>query len=148
MGFPAVDHYRHMGEQLGVAEHTTFTGKIPYVNARDYLALGDLAVAPKLSATEGSGKILNYMAMGLPTVAFATPVSKEYLEDDGIYAPPGDARALAMAIVHGLANTAEQRQKVGMRLRNRAETRFSWDQAAQTILRAYGLVCHVEPTVI
>ncbi len=91
MGFPAEHRYRQMAGRLGVAEHTTFTGKIPYQQARDFLALGDVAVAPKLSATEGSGKILNYMAMGLPTVAFDTPVSREYLGDLGIYATPGDS---------------------------------------------------------
>ena len=66
MGFPSVDCYRQMAQRLGVADHITFTGKIPYQQARDFLAVGDVAVAPKLSATEGSGKILNYMAMGLP----------------------------------------------------------------------------------
>ena len=95
-----------MAQQLGLAEHTTFTGKIPYRQARDYLALGDVAVAPKLSATEGSGKILNYMAMGLPTVAFETPVSREYLGDDGIYATPGDPQSLAEALLRGLEELA------------------------------------------
>lgn len=148
MGFPAVEHYRHMAQRLGVTEHTTFTGKIPYTQARSFLALGDIAVAPKLSATEGSGKILNYMAMGLPTIAFETPVSKEYLAADGIYATPGDAQALADAILVGLAATTDKRLEVGRRLRQKAAASFSWDQAAQTILRAYRLVCHVESTVI
>ncbi len=61
------------------AQDVAFTGKIPYDRAPEYLAFGDVAVAPKLSATEGSGKILNYMAMGLPVVAYDTPVSREYL---------------------------------------------------------------------
>ena len=56
----------------------TFTGKILYEDAPRYLALGDIATAPKISATEGSGKILNYMALGLPTVAFTMPVSQEF----------------------------------------------------------------------
>ena len=86
MGFPAVDEYQQKAMQLGVDDHVTFTGKIPYRQAREFLAVGDIAVAPKLSATEGSGKILNYMAMGLPTVAFDMPVSREYLGDLGIYA--------------------------------------------------------------
>jgi glycosyltransferase involved in cell wall biosynthesis len=97
MGFPAVDQYQDKAAQLGVAGHVTFTGKIPYSKAREFLAVGDLAVAPKLSATEGSGKILNYMAMGLPTVAFDMPVSREYLGDLGIYATPPDPRSLARA---------------------------------------------------
>jgi hypothetical protein len=37
---------------------------------------------PKLSETEGSGKLLNFMAVGLPAVAFDTPVA-QYLGPDG-----------------------------------------------------------------
>jgi len=140
MGFPAVDHYQNMAEQLGVADHTTFTGKIPYPRARDHLAVGDIAVAPKLSATEGSGKILNYMAMGLPTVAFDTPVSREYLEDVGLYAVPGDPVSLADALLRGLAEGPDTRR--GQILRQIAVENYSWDRAVETILRAYGLVCH------
>jgi glycosyltransferase involved in cell wall biosynthesis len=142
MGFPAVEHYRQMAQQLGLAEYTTFTGKIPYRQARDYLALGDIAVAPKLSATEGNGKILNYMAMGLPIVAFDTPVSREYLGDDGIYATPGDAQSLAEALLRGLAELSDTSAVArGQELRRKALSVFSWDHAAQTILWAYGSIC-------
>ncbi len=139
MGFPAVDQYQQKAVQLGVADHITFTGKIPYQQARGFLAVGDIAVAPKLSATEGSGKILNYMAMGLPTVAFDMPVSREYLGDLGIYATPADPHSLAQAVYDGLFD-AEYRS-TGKRLRQIAMDRYSWDRAADTILQTYGTVC-------
>lgn len=140
MGFPGVDHYRQMSHHLGIADHTTFTGRIPYRQARDFLALGDVAVSPKLSATEGSGKILNYMAMGLPTVTFDTPVSREYLGDLGLYATPRDPASLAQALLHGLVqNGGKQR---GAELRRIAETSLSWDRAAERILQTYDAVCH------
>jgi len=139
MGFPAVDEYQQKAVQLGVADHVTFTGKIPYRQAREYLALGDLAVAPKLSTTEGSGKILNYMAMGLPTVAFDMPVSREYLGELGIYATPADPRSLAQALYQGLFDEAHG--STGDRLRQIAMEQYSWDRAADTILQAYQAVC-------
>jgi glycosyltransferase involved in cell wall biosynthesis len=149
MGFPAVEHYRDLAHQLGVAERTTFTGKIPYHEARNFLALGDIAVAPKLSATEGSGKILNYMAMGLPTVAFDTPVSREYLGGEGIYAVPGEAASLAQALLGALSDEANgpdgsRRQN----LRKMALEGYGWDRAMEVILRAYGLVCEDHSTVL
>jgi glycosyltransferase involved in cell wall biosynthesis len=140
MGFPAVDDYRQMAYQLGISEYTTFTGKVPYHLARDLLALGDVAVAPKLSATEGSGKILNYMAMDLPTVAFDTPVSREYLGDQGIYARPGDPVSLAQALLEGLSNATAAGRPA--RLREMALQGYTWDHAADTILQAYDEVCH------
>jgi len=143
MGFPAVEYYRQMAHQLGVADHATFTGKIPYQWARDFLALGDVAVAPKLSATEGSGKILNYMAMGLPTVAFHTPVSQEYLGDRGIYAAPGDPASLAQALMDSLSDVANGDR--GSVLRRMALEAYPWDHAAEAILSAYGSICHRGP---
>ncbi len=100
MGFPSPHAYEAQAHALGLAGHVTLTGRVPYAEAPAALALGDVAVAPKISATEGSGKLLNYMAMGLPTVAFDTKVSREYLGADGaLAAPVGDAAALAQAIL-------------------------------------------------
>ena len=71
---------------------------MPYPEgAPRFLAMGDIAVAPQLSATEGSGKLLNYMSMAMPVVAFDTPVSREYMGEHGVYAPPGDVAAFAEA---------------------------------------------------
>jgi glycosyltransferase involved in cell wall biosynthesis len=139
MGFPNVEHYRDMALQLGLAGHVTFTGRVRYKQARDLLAVGDVAVAPKLSATEGSGKILNYMAMGLPVVAFDTPVSREYLGDEGLYATPPDPDSLAAALERALVHEANGRRSEV--LRRRALEVYSWDRAAETILRAYRSVC-------
>jgi glycosyltransferase involved in cell wall biosynthesis len=140
MGFPAVEHYRQMARRLGVDGHATFTGKIPYHQARNFLAIGDIAVAPKLSETEGSGKILNYMAMGLPTVAFDTPVSREYLGDEGIYATPGDPDSLAQALLRALSDKTDVELK--STLRKRSVDQFAWNNAAKVILHAYELACH------
>ncbi len=137
MGFPAVSHYRQMAADLGVADRVTFTGKVPYEEAPAHLALGDVAVAPKLSATEGAGKILNYMAMTLPTVAFDTPVSREYLGTLGVYAErSGDPAVLADAIA-SLLNDPQRRTELGRKLRARVARHFSWDRAGRHLLAVY-----------
>jgi glycosyltransferase involved in cell wall biosynthesis len=146
MGFPAVEHYREMAHRLGLADYVTFTGKLPYCHARDYLALGDVAVAPKMSATEGSGKILNYMALALPTVAFDTPVSREYLGEQGFYARPGDAASLADALDTALSN-GDSLQR-GTALRQIAVDHYTWDRAAETIVKAYDRVCQRQAIVL
>jgi glycosyltransferase involved in cell wall biosynthesis len=152
MGFPAVQSYQDLAHQLGVADHTTFTGKMPYHQARDFLALGDVAVAPKLSATEGSGKILNYMAMGLPTVAFDTPVSREYLGEAGIYALRGDPASLAYALHNALSGdgalSGNRGGHRGATLRRIATETYAWEHAAGTILHAYRAACQRRPTVL
>jgi glycosyltransferase involved in cell wall biosynthesis len=137
MGFPGVEVYRAMAAELGVADRVTFTGKVPYEQAPAHLALGDVAVAPKLSHTEGAGKILNYMSMGLPTVAFDTPVSREYLGTLGAYAERmGDPAALADAIARLLADPLH-RSRLGRELRARAARHFSWDRFGRQLQAIY-----------
>ncbi|MEA3336841.1 MAG: glycosyltransferase family 4 protein [Chloroflexota bacterium] len=136
MGFPNVQHYQRQAEQLGLADHVLFTGAIPYETAPTYLALGDLAVAPKLSDTEGSGKLLTYMAAALPVVAFDTPVQREYLGDLGFYAAAGDSGALATAIVQAIKdpNTANRRASL---LRAKTIQQYTWHHAARQIEHVY-----------
>ena len=138
MGFPGVDAYRDHAYSLGLtAEDVVFTGKIPYEEAPAYLALGDLSVAPKLSATEGSGKILNYMAMALPVVAYDTPVSREYLGSLGVYASPlGDVEALAQALASVVADPVAARA-LGRQLRERAGRHYSWERTGRQLQRVY-----------
>lgn len=139
MGYPEVEHYRHLVRQLGVADRVTLTGKIDYEEAPRYLSLGDIAVSTKMSATEGSGKVLNYMAMGQPVVAFDTPVHREYLEGLGCYAPIGDVDGLAAAI-RSLLYRPDHRSHLGRQLRDRALDEYSWLEACIRITETYEIV--------
>lgn len=136
MGFPHA-FYQVRAAEMGIAERFTFTGKLAYEDAPRYLALGDIAVAPKLSATEGSGKLLNYMSMALPTVAFPVPVSREYLGEFGIYATECSATALAVALEGALDMSMVARAKLGSLLRERACNHYSWHRAGEQLVEIY-----------
>jgi glycosyltransferase involved in cell wall biosynthesis len=137
MGFPNIPHYKQLAADLGVVDRVTFTGKVIYDEAPAHLALGDVAVAPKLSTTEGCGKILDYMAMALPTVAFDLPVTREYLGTLGVYAEEtGNPVALADAIASQL-DDPERRAVLGQKLRERAGRHFSWERAGRQLLDIY-----------
>jgi glycosyltransferase involved in cell wall biosynthesis len=113
-----------------------FPGRIPYQEAPRYLALGDVAVAPKMSVTEGAGKIPSYMAMELPTITFDSPVSREFLGDLGIYAELGNVQSLADKILLALSPQV-QHSGLGHDLRLRVLERFSLEQARQQIETVY-----------
>ncbi len=136
MGYPDPGSYRAYAESLGIADHITLPGRIFYRDAHAYLALGDIAVAPKMSMTEGSGKISNYMAMGLPVVTFDSPVSREMLGDIGVYAEMGSSSDLAEKLAL-LLNAPAHAQRLGVAGRTRALTDFSWDVGAQQIETIY-----------
>jgi len=136
MGFPGEDRYREVAARLGLTEHVTFTGAVDYEKAPRYLALGDIAVSPKMSETEGNGKLLNYIAMGLPTVAFDTAVSREILGELGVYAPRGDWTALATEI-GGLLRDPLAAQQRGRALRSQAVAHHSWVQSVDALVDVY-----------
>jgi glycosyltransferase involved in cell wall biosynthesis len=141
MGYPDPGSYRAYAESLGIGTHVTLPGRILYKDLHSYLALGDIAVAPKMSATEGSGKIPNYMAMGLPTITFDTPVSREYLGEAGIYAIFGNKESLAAQILEALANPAWA-HGLGQQSRAIAVRDLSWERAVQQIEGLYRWAQH------
>lgn len=137
MGYPNVAVYQQRARELGVADAVRFTGRVPYEKTTRYLALGDIAVTPKRSQTEANGKIYNYMACGLPTVAFDTVVNRDILGDLGVYASRvGDIEQLADALVT-LLQDDPRRTLLAERVRERAQTQYSWDAVAQRIIGAY-----------
>ncbi len=133
MGYPNVDYYQAMARRLGVADRVTFTGRVDYLTmAPRYLSLGDVAVSPKMSTTEGSGKVLNYMAMRQPVVAYDSPVHREYLGQWGVYVPSGDVVGLAQALADMLEDRG-RRCRLGKGLQRRAAQKYSWTMAASRI---------------
>jgi glycosyltransferase involved in cell wall biosynthesis len=147
MGFPFVERYRCQARALGLENRVTFTGAVPYEEAPVHLVLGDVAVAPKLSATEGSGKLLPYMAAALPVVAFDTPVHREYLGYLGAYARPGDADDLASVVAALLANPGAASQR-GRALREAVSTTYTWKNAASKIAGIYKKLLRKPPRVL
>jgi glycosyltransferase involved in cell wall biosynthesis len=136
MGYPGVEEWHQVASAAGVLPEIVFTGRVAYANAPLMLALGDVAVAPKLSLTEGSGKILNYMAMALPTVAFDTPAQREYLGSLGVYAPSGNSMALARGVA-SLLDQPGRRRVLGEQLRRIAVQQFGWDRVAVIMTSVY-----------
>jgi glycosyltransferase involved in cell wall biosynthesis len=136
MGFPNEDAYRRRAEQAGLGERVCFTGRIRYEEAAAYLATVDVAVSPKLSATEGNGKLLDYMAVGLPTVAFDTPINRAILGELGAYARLGDGAELSARLVE-LLRDEPRRRGIGQALRRRAIEQFSWQARARQLETIY-----------
>jgi glycosyltransferase involved in cell wall biosynthesis len=139
MGYPGAELWSRRAQAAGVGHLMRFTGRVPYERMPHHLALADVAVAPKLSRTEGSGKLLNYMAMALPTVAFDTPAQRELLGDCGVYAPMGDTSSFAAGIAQLLDNPRQART-LGAQAQERATALFGWDVAAETMERVYSHV--------
>jgi glycosyltransferase involved in cell wall biosynthesis len=136
MGYPDLEKYRLLAKDLGILNHVTFTGQIDYATeAPLFLSAGDLAVAPKLDVSESNGKVLLYMAMGLPTVVFDNPTNRFLLGDLGIYAQNSDAASLAKALLGALTQSPDP--GLNRAMRDRVLSRFSRASFRSRLLRIY-----------
>lgn len=113
---------------LGLTDNRVFfvTERIPYRDIGSYYTDADAAVATYPDSLETrfclGTRILDYVWAGLPMVVSGGELQREFVEDQGlgVVVPPGDARALADAIlrlkarghdetsVHAFATTRER----------------------------------------
>ncbi len=138
MGFPEAK-YRRMTDNAGIGDSVTFTGRIDYTKAACYLSAGDIALSPKLSLSEANGKLFNYMACSLPTIAFDTPVNREILGDTGVYARFGSVEDFA-ASVEALAKDESRCLALGKMAREKAENEHSWRMRAKELEGIYRMM--------
>jgi glycosyltransferase involved in cell wall biosynthesis len=136
MGHPNVERYRALAAELTPPGSVTVTGRIDYGETPRYLALGEIGVSAKHVSTEANGKLLNYMAMGLPAVAYDGPVSRELLGEAGVFAPMRDVPALAAALAGLLRDPHEQKLR-GHALRERVVAHFGWPALGRRLVDVY-----------
>jgi glycosyltransferase involved in cell wall biosynthesis/SAM-dependent methyltransferase len=147
MGYPE-EEYVKKADALGVSDMVTFTGRVDYFKAADYIRLGDVCVAPKLSRTESNGKLLTYMACGLPVVAFDISVNREIIGDGAIWSQTYEDRvkcseSLAEAIEYFTENRA-QASEIALKGRSRIKEDMSTDMQAQRLLAVYADILHAK----
>ncbi|HIJ89153.1 MAG TPA: glycosyltransferase family 4 protein [Desulfuromonadales bacterium] len=135
MGFPD-EEYRRKAQAMGIDDVIIFTGRVPYERAAFYLSAGDLAVSPKLAQTEANGKLFNYMACGLPTIAFESNINREILGDTGIYVEFGNTAAMAATIAASLSDS-EGMMSLAKKVRDRAINIHSWNSRSLLLESVY-----------
>lgn len=133
VGYPVESLGRFLAAE-GISDHCTLTGRVPYEELPSYLALAQVAIEPKAADSgEASGKLLNYMASGLPVVCYDTPNNKEMLADGGYLAEREQGpRGLLNCLKQALASPREARRR-GAIAKTRVEKEFSWDVAARCL---------------
>ena len=141
-GGPNVERYRKMAEELEITKFVVFTGRINYERSPEYLKLADIAVAPKLGGTEANGKLVIYMACGLPVVCFDTEVNRRVLGEFGVYAKLGSYISLAEKMLE-LLNDRSLRESLGVNLRKRVVSEFSINQTIGKLLEIYNTICRL-----
>lgn len=143
-GGPLLEDYRRLVElhQLGNVE---FAGFVSADDLPRYYQSCDVFCAPSTGQESFGIVLLEAMAAGKPLVASDIPGYRCVVrpETEGFLVPPKDEQALALCLVHLLAD-AELRARMGEAGRLRA-AEFSWNQVAGRVLSFYDQVLQTDP---
>jgi glycosyltransferase involved in cell wall biosynthesis len=124
---------RALASSLGIADRLNFHGRIAIEDVPGAVAMADVGIAPtrldEFTAVTLSTKIFEYGAMHKPVVATRLPLVDRIFGADAVVAyPPGDAVALAAAIVRLADEPIEREARVARTAARVGE--LGWDREA------------------
>jgi glycosyltransferase involved in cell wall biosynthesis len=130
--------------QAGMLERVHFAGLVGFAELPAYYHTADLYISA--SHSDGTSiSLLEAMACGLPALVTDIPGNREWVTPgrNGWLFPPGDARALAQAILRA---KGEPRllEAMGAAARVIAEGRADWRRNQEELLHAYKLAMVLE----
>lgn len=129
--------------RAGIGERVEWHGFMPHAQLVERLVAADAAVYPyrdtNINRAKCSGKVMDYMACGLPMVVSDVGMNRAYVEHgaSGLLTPPGDAAAFAAALAQ-IVDDSVLAANLGRAAQRRIWERFGWDARADALARAYG----------
>ena len=140
-GGDSLNSVRQAATQKGLSEYITFTGTI-HDRGRllHLLSTADIGVEPApenpLNTYSTFIKIMEYMATGLPVVAYDFPETRYSLGEGGFLVEPGNQGQFADFLVR-LVEDPKLRRQLGNAGRRRISTGQNWDSSKSSLLKAY-----------
>ncbi len=127
-------------DRLDLSEWVTFTGRIPDAEVAAILSTADLGISPDpknpLNDLSTMNKTMEYMAFGLPVVAFDLRETRVSAGNAGVYATPNDVGEIAKLLVE-LMDDESLRCAMGAAGRARIEQELAWDHQAPRYVGVY-----------
>ena len=134
IGYPTTNLEEFL-TQNSLASSCSLLGQVPFEQLQPLLGSADIAVDPKnFDAGEGSGKMLNYIACGLPVLAFDTQNNRSFLP------PTSPLAATVSDLVEQLktwSKDTKARSHVGQNNLDYFKSRYSWKVTQAQLSNAY-----------
>jgi glycosyltransferase involved in cell wall biosynthesis len=132
--------------QLELNDYVSFIGWVEPTQVASYLNAGDIAVAPEPSSPLNDRstmvKMMEYMALSKPIVAFDLPEHRVTAGEAALYARPNDELDFARQILM-LMDDPERRHKMGEIGRKRVESELAWQHQSKHLLDAYKKIANL-----
>lgn len=136
----ALAELKTLASRMGMEPYVWFTGFIPDQDVLRYLSTADICLDP--DPANGFNeyctmiKMMEYMTLGKPIVAFDLPEHRVTAAEAALYARPNDELDFARQIA-ALMDDPERRAAMGQIARQRIETDLAWPHQAERLLAAY-----------
>lgn len=129
-----LDELRAMAEDLDLGDHVWFPGWLGEVELYRHLAAADIGVDTSLQPEVTPVKAMEYLGVGLPLVAYDVQETRLLADGAGVLVSPGDAEALAQALV-GLLDDPAARARLGRVGSERVRLHLAWERQSEVYLQ-------------
>jgi glycosyltransferase involved in cell wall biosynthesis len=127
-------------DALGLQDYVQLPGRVPDETVIDVLSTAEVGLSPDpknpLNDVSTMNKTLEYMAFGMPVVAFDLKETRVSASGAGSYVKSGDVAAFAGAIVE-LLDDDEKRVEMGQEGRLRIDTELGWPHQRDAYVGVY-----------
>jgi glycosyltransferase involved in cell wall biosynthesis len=123
----AVPDAERLVRERGLEPWVMFPGWVTREQVADYLSTADIGIEPNIEGFVTPVKAMEYMAFGLPFVAFDVLETRVIGGDAAALAPVGDVVAFAERMEELLADT-DRRAALGRAGRRAVEQELAWDR--------------------
>ena len=138
-----LESLQDLAGRLGIGDRIWFTGFVPDEQMFSYLSTADICVDPDpanpLNEISTMIKMMEYLTLGKPVVAYSLTEHRVTAGEAALYAMPNDEVDLARQIAHLIANP-ELRAKLGAIGRARVEQQLAWDHQSEQLLAVYAFL--------
>jgi glycosyltransferase involved in cell wall biosynthesis len=147
-GGTSLEEMKALAAKLGLADHVTFTGRVPDAEMLAMLNTADVCVNPdvanEMNDKSTMNKVMEYMALGKPMVQFDLTEGRFSAQEASLYAQRNDAVDMAAKIVELLDDPA-LRARMGEFGRRRVENDLEWRHEVPKLLAAYSALWDAAP---
>jgi glycosyltransferase involved in cell wall biosynthesis len=127
-------------DQLKLGDHVEFTGRAPDELVARILSTADIGLSPDpknpLNDVSTMNKTMEYMAFGLPTVAFDLRETRVSAGDAAVYATPNEVVDYARKIME-LIDDVPRRKEMSIVARARIEDELAWSHQREAYVGVY-----------